>query len=78
MPRMYEIPDAFANATKRDKQGQYVVTVQDFIRELEELNHYFSPSQANAWIERYKIGWHPMDEGEYGFNFYTKFNPNQR
>ncbi|WP_413730848.1 DNA polymerase V [Sodalis sp. RH22] len=78
MARAYEIPAAFDNATKRDKQGRYVVTVQDFILELEELNHHFSPSQANNWIERYKIGWRLMDEGEYGFNIYTKFNPNQR
>jgi hypothetical protein len=75
MPRMYEIPHAFENAMTRER-ARYLVSVRDFIRELEKLNHHFSPSQANDWIARYKSGWRLYEKGEYGFHVYTRFNPN--
>ncbi len=76
MPRMYEIPHAFDDAMQRAKDGRWTVSTRDFIRELEKLNHHFSPRQANDWIARYKSGWRLYEEGENGFNIYTRFNPN--
>lgn len=77
MPRMYEIPGAF-DAAIVIKDGRRLVSVRDFIHELTLVNHHFSPSQANAWIQRYMPGWKVYEEGDYGFNIYTKFNPNGR
>jgi len=39
------------------ERARYLVSVRDFIRELEKLNHHFSPSQANDWIKHYMPGW---------------------
>ncbi len=76
MSRMYDLPAAFDNAMTRDKQGRYTVSILDFVHELEKVNHHFSPRQANDWIARYKSGWRLHEEGENGFNVYTRFNPN--
>ncbi len=76
MPRRSDIPVAFDAAMKRDSAGRYTVTVRDFIHQLTAVNHHFSPSQANAWIRQYKISWRLYEEGEHGFNIYSRYNPN--
>lgn len=46
----------FEDAITRE-HARYLVSVRDFIRELEKLNHHFSPSQSNDWIKHYMPGW---------------------
>lgn len=54
MARYSDIGVAFSRAVKQEPNGRQVVASVDFVRELETLNHHWSLSQANAWIERYQ------------------------
>lgn len=51
MPRDYEIKDAFVSAIKRESSGRFVITTQDFVCHLEQVNWHFSLREANRWIK---------------------------
>lgn len=54
MAKYSDIGTAFRAAVRREPSGRLVVTSVDFVRELGELHHHWSLSQANAWIDRYQ------------------------
>ncbi|MFB0711911.1 hypothetical protein ACEU59_12135 [Buttiauxella noackiae] len=54
MARDYEIRAAFVNAIKTDVKHGRIVAASDFVRELENFNHYWSLAQANKWIAFYQ------------------------
>lgn len=54
MAKYSDIGTAFTRAVKTDPNRGLIVTTNDFVIELEKLNHHWSRAQANAWIERYQ------------------------
>lgn len=50
MPREYEIKSAFMKSIKRDPVQGFIVTTQEFVRQLELVNWHFSLREANRWI----------------------------
>jgi len=41
-----DIGTAFRAATKREPSGRLVVTSVDFVRELEAVNHHYTPHEG--------------------------------
>ena len=76
MPRDYEIKDAFVNAIKREPSLGYVVTTQDFVRQLERVNWHFSLREANQWIKANTVTFRDVSTQEGESNTYQQFNPN--
>ncbi|CAI0808895.1 hypothetical protein AB6848_21850 [Serratia proteamaculans] len=73
MPRRADVQHAFIKAIKRTPKGAQTVTVVDFLRELRELGHDWSPNQAVNYIRMYQAAWRIKDEEEYGQHIYMKF-----
>ncbi|MBS6033646.1 MAG: DNA polymerase V [Pantoea sp.] len=76
MPRDYEIKDAFVNAIKREPSLGYVVTTQDFVRQLERVNWHFSLREANQWIKANTVTFRDVSTQEGESKTYQQFNPN--
>ena len=76
MPRDYEIKDAFVSAIKREPTGRYVVTTQDFVHQLEQVNWHFSLREANQWIKTLTVTFRDVSTQEGESKTYQQFNPN--
>ena len=76
MPRNYEIEPAFWNAMKIAPSGMRTVTTADFVAELKKVNWYWSPAQANAWIEMSVSTFKDISTQEGDNRTFMLYNPN--
>lgn len=76
MPRDYEIKDAFVNAIRREPGRGVIVTTQEFVHQLEQLNWHFSLHEANQWIKTHTTTFKDISTQEGEAKTYTQFNPN--
>jgi len=76
MPRDYEIKDAFISAIKREPSGRFVITTQDFVHHLEQVNWHFSLREANQWIKVHTCTFKDISTQEGEAKTYAQFNPN--
>nr|WP_287061155.1 DNA polymerase V [Pantoea sp.] len=68
--------DAFFSAIKREPSGRYVVTTQDFVRHLKQVNWHFSLREANHWIKAHTCTFRDVSTQEGESTAYAQFSPN--
>ncbi|WP_338716701.1 DNA polymerase V [Raoultella ornithinolytica] len=76
MPRFYEIEVACRNAIEIQPNGRRILTTRRFLQELERYNWYWSPRQANQWIEGYVTTFRDVSTQEGDDRKFQLFNPN--
>jgi len=76
MPRRDDITYAFYNSIVIEPSGRRIVKTAEFVRRLEEYNHYFSLSEANAWIKRYAQTFRDCSTQEGERKTWFQYNPN--
>lgn len=76
MPRRDDIQGSFLDSIIIEPSGRKVVKTTDFVRNLEEHNHYFSLSEANAWIARYARTFKDCSTSEGERKTFFQYDPN--
>ncbi len=76
MPRRDDILGSFHDSIVIEPSGRRIVRTADFVRRLEEHNHYFSLSEANAWIKRYAQTFRDCSTEEGERKTWFQYNPN--
>ncbi|MEL0553456.1 DNA polymerase V [Raoultella lignicola] len=76
MPRRYEIEVACRSAIVIEPNGRRTITTGRFLQELEKVNWYWSPRQANQWIEHYVTTFRDVSTQEGDDRTFQLYNPN--
>ncbi len=76
MPRRHDILGSFLDSIVIEPSGRRIVRTADFVRRLEEENHFFSLSEANAWIALYARTFKDCSTEEGESKTYFQYDPN--
>jgi len=76
MARRADIIGAFFDSIQIEPSGRRIVKTTEFVRRLEEHNHFFSLSEANAWIALYARTFKDCSTEEGERKTYFQYDPN--
>ncbi|WP_318392401.1 DNA polymerase V [Enterobacter sp.] len=76
MARRKDIVGAFFDSIVIEPSSRRIVRTADFVRRLEEHTHFFSLSEANAWIALYARTFEDCSTEEGERKTYFQYDPN--
>ena len=76
MPRRDDIETAFRQSIVMEPSGRRTVTTENFVQTLLTFNWYWSPKQANEWIEGHVSTFKDISQQEGELRTFMMYNPN--
>ncbi|WP_312198851.1 DNA polymerase V [Kosakonia cowanii] len=76
MPRRDDIETAFRQAIVMEQSGRRTVTTADFVKVLLTFNWYWTPREANQWIEGHVSTFKDISQQEGELRTFMMYNPN--
>lgn len=74
--RRNELPGIFSAAMKREPRDHKIVSTQDFVEQLKEINFQWSIRKGNQWIENFVTTFKDISPNEGEIRLFMFYNPN--